>query len=108
MFVVLSVLALTPANPAPPAIAEFAPQPKEQIKDAPKEQSSDFGSGGGGDVGNGPASSPSPSARAASPPSVPDVALPPAARVRRCVGDPPRQTEDPQSPPCVAFWGGKD
>src|SRR5688572_12407961 len=27
-------------------------------------------------------------------------------RVRRCVGDPPRQTEDPQSPPCVAAWSG--
>jgi hypothetical protein len=27
-------------------------------------------------------------------------------RVRRCVGDPPRQTEDSQSPPCVAYWSG--
>ena len=28
------------------------------------------------------------------------------AVVKRCVGDPPRQTEDPQSPPCVAYWTG--
>src|SRR5439155_17384244 len=28
------------------------------------------------------------------------------ARVRRCVGDPPRQIEDPQSPPCVPYWQG--
>lgn len=28
------------------------------------------------------------------------------ARVRRCVGDPPRQIEDPQSPPCVNYWEG--
>ena len=27
-------------------------------------------------------------------------------RVRRCVGDPPRQTEDPQSPPCVPYFEG--
>jgi hypothetical protein len=26
--------------------------------------------------------------------------------VRRCVGDPPRQIEDPQSPPCVPYWKG--
>lgn len=25
---------------------------------------------------------------------------------KRCVGDPPRQTEDPLSPPCVAFYRG--
>lgn len=30
------------------------------------------------------------------------------ARVRRCVGNPPRQTEDPQSPPCVAYWDDKN
>jgi hypothetical protein len=28
------------------------------------------------------------------------------ARVRRCVGEPARQIEDPQSPPCVPFWEG--
>jgi hypothetical protein len=28
--------------------------------------------------------------------------------VRRCVGNPPRQTEDPMSPPCVAYWDGDD
>lgn len=26
--------------------------------------------------------------------------------VKRCVGDPPRQTEDPNSPPCVPFFQG--
>lgn len=24
----------------------------------------------------------------------------------RCVGDPPRQTADPLSPPCIPFWEG--
>src|SRR5256885_11938042 len=32
-----------------------------------------------------------------------DVRVP---RVRRCIGDPPRQIEDPQSPPCVPYWSG--
>jgi hypothetical protein len=27
-------------------------------------------------------------------------------RVHRCVGNPPRQIEDPQSPPCVPYWTG--
>lgn len=27
-------------------------------------------------------------------------------KVRRCVGDPPRQIEDPHSPPCVPYWAG--
>ncbi|HVL82357.1 MAG TPA: hypothetical protein VM840_12285 [Actinomycetota bacterium] len=27
---------------------------------------------------------------------------------KRCVGDPPRQTEDPMSPPCVAFHEGEN
>ena len=27
-------------------------------------------------------------------------------RSRRCIGDPPRQIEDPQSPPCVPYWEG--
>ena len=111
MFAVLSVLSLTPANPAPPAVAEFAPQSREQIKDAPKEQSSDFGSGEGGDLGTGTAASPSPKPGQSpgpqvTPPELPPT-LPPGARVRRCVGSPPRQTEDPQSPPCVAFWKDK-
>lgn len=30
------------------------------------------------------------------------------SRVRRCVGEPARQTEDPMSPPCVAYWDGED
>ncbi|MFT5222733.1 MAG: hypothetical protein ACI867_001039, partial [Glaciecola sp.] len=29
-------------------------------------------------------------------------------RVRKCVGNPPRQTEDPQSPPCVPFFEGNN
>ena len=31
-----------------------------------------------------------------------------AAQQARCIGNPPRQTEDPLSPPCLAGWTGSD
>lgn len=40
---------------------------------------------------------------AASPSGPPDVIVP---RQHSCVGDPPRQIDDPQSPPCVPFFTG--
>ncbi len=94
----LVVIALTTRQPPPPTIAEFAPQAVEQIKDAPTEQSSEFGSGEGG---SGLTGGPEAPAQATAPKQVIDV-----PRVRRCIGDPPRQIEDPQSPPCVPYWEG--
>src|SRR5438105_4564829 len=41
----VAVVALRAANTQPPAIAEFAPQAQQQIKDAPQEQTSLAGSG---------------------------------------------------------------
>ncbi len=98
LIVIVTVIALTTRQTPPPTIAEFAPQAIEQIKDAPTEQSSEFGSGEGGSGLQG--FSPPPQA---SPPPRQVVDLP---RVRRCVGDPPRQIEDPQSPPCVPYYAG--
>ena len=90
-------LALLHNNAALPGIAEFAPQAQNPISQAPAEQQGSFGSGAGG----GPAQpSPSPPAKA------PGSNLPPGAKVNHCIGDPPRQIEDPQSPPCVADWVG--
>jgi hypothetical protein len=89
----------------PPTVAQFAPQAVKQIKKAPKEQSSRFGTGNGVGTdaarGNGPggAGSPLPSI---SPPTLPG----PEPVTHRCIGDPPRQIEDSQSPPCVPFWQG--
>ncbi len=94
----LVAIALTTRQPPPPTIAEFAPQAIEQIKEAPTEQLSEFGSGDGG---SGFAGTETRSPESALPKSVIDV-----PRVRRCVGDPPRQIEDPQSPPCVPYWEG--
>ena len=104
MVLFLAVAALTARQTPPPSIAEFAPQAVEQIKDAPSEQSSDFGSGSEGD-GGGLAGATSTTTTTA-PPAVAEVID--QARVRRCIGDPPRQIEDPQSPPCVSYWGGTD
>lgn len=42
-------------------------------------------------------------------PKLPDPAVEGAGAnpsTKRCVGSPPRQTEDPMSPPCVAFFAG--
>jgi hypothetical protein len=109
MLLLMAVVALTARQPPPPSIAEFAPQAVEQIKDAPAEQSSDFGSGeGGGDGGTGsePTSTTTSTAAPVAGTSTTKKQVIDKARVRRCVGDPPRQIEDPQSPPCVAYWEG--
>lgn len=95
--VALVGVALTARQPPPPTVAEFAPQSVEQIKQAPGEQSSAFGGGPGG-AGSGQVGGGSQVAGAQQPVEVP--------RVRRCVGDPPRQTEDPESPPCVPYFDG--
>ena len=97
LLVVIATLALRDQSATPPSIAEFAPQ-AQQIKSAPSEQTSKFGNGANG-AGNG-AFVPSPS------PSPPPPGVPQGAVISSCVGDPPRQIEDPQSPPCVPYWVG--
>lgn len=99
----VGLFAFTSRQPPPPTIAEFAPQSVENITDAPTDQSSSSGRGAGPcvngqacDAGNGEA--PIPTTPVQAPIDVP--------RVRKCVGDPPRQIEDPQSPPCVPYWSG--
>lgn len=100
ILLLVAIAALTTRQQQPPSIAEFAPQAVEQITDAPAEQSSEFGSGAGG--GGQAAGAPTP-APAVSRPDRPFVDVP---RTRRCVGSPPRQIEDPQSPPCVPYFAG--
>lgn len=105
LLVVIAAVALVLTPPSPPAVAEFTPSPDDVIDEAPQNQSSRFGAGDGtctsGQTGCeyaevGPASTvPAPEKR--------EIVR---ARVRRCVGDPPRQIEDPQSPPCVNYWEG--
>lgn len=110
---VVGALALTARQPAPPTIAEFAPQAQHQIKQAPHQLSSNIGSATGANSPGGSAakgarkgpSSPVPPAQA--PGNVPPVINVPA--VKPCYGTPPRQLSfDTQSPPCVPYWSGNN
>jgi hypothetical protein len=40
--------------------------------------------------------------------NLPDLTQKPSAATYRCVGNPPRQTEDPLSPPCVGHYDGNN
>ncbi|MFN2462978.1 MAG: hypothetical protein ABR573_03620 [Candidatus Dormibacteria bacterium] len=105
---VIVPLALQASHEPPPSVAEFAPQVQTQIKQAPNQQSSEFGRGAGGsDSGPAGGSPPSPpaSSSSSSPPPPPPKDVP-AALLKHCVGDPPRQIEDAQSPPCIPYWQG--
>ena len=93
---VLTFFAVTARNASPPAIAEFAPTAQKPITQAPQEQTSRLGSARGGGAAGAASPAPSPSPH------------PPDAILRNCVGDPPRQIEDPQSPPCVPYWKGNN
>jgi hypothetical protein len=99
----VAALALPASQTPPPSIAEFAPQAQEQITDAPDAQTSESGEGPGSD-GGGPGTG----TTTTLPSQQTTTTLPPVERPRtnRCVGTPPRQTEDPQSPPCIAFFEG--
>src|SRR5437870_3600261 len=97
---IVGTLALRASSQEPPSIAEFAPQAQQPIKDAPEEQTSVAGQGGEGlGIGGVPTPSVVPSSVAGGPPKAID-----RGQVRHCIGNPPRQTEDPQSPPCVPYW----
>src|SRR5687767_6262187 len=84
-----------------PNVAEFAPQAQEQIDESPSQQARQFESNDARclsglicDQEGRVLQNSMPSTTAAK------------ARVRRCVGDPPRQVEDPQSPSCAPYWQG--
>jgi hypothetical protein len=100
----IAVVALTARQPPPPSVAEFAPQAVEQIKNAPNAQSSRFGNGADGSgTGEGGPSTTVAGAAATTSTTRP---IKDVARIRHCIGDPPRQIEDAQSPPCVNYWEG--
>lgn len=103
--VLVGAVALTSRQQAPPTIAEFAPQAVAQIKQALDEQGlTETRQAAADEPSPQPSVAPSASAAASaspSPSSAPDIVVP---RVRQCIGSPPRQTEDPQSPPCVPYF----
>ena len=101
---VVAAVALTAHQPPPPSIAEFAPQAVEQIKQAPQAQAIEQTPGRASTTTT--TAPPSNTQAGGGPPTTAPVIDVP--RVRRCVGDPPRQTEDPQSPPCVPYFDGNN
>ncbi len=104
LLLIIAAVAMVIVPPAPPSVSEFAPQAQEQIDQALDKQSSQFGKGAGacasGQVCEG--------SNVTSKLIAPSKRIVEKARIRRCVGDPPRQTEDPQSPPCVNYWEGEN
>lgn len=108
VLLVVATVALVVAPPTPPSVAEFAPQATDTIEEAPPNQSSQFGAGEGGCAEGqvcGTTTTTEPPEQAGTPAKRRDRVFD-VKRVRRCVGDPPRQTEDPHSPPCVNYWEG--
>jgi hypothetical protein len=84
-------------QPNPSQTLEYAPvPPKDDTPPPPQGNFSNLGLGQSQGI--------------ASATTIP-AALPPPGKgvnpsTKRCVGNPPRQTEDPLSPPCVAFFDG--
>ena len=100
LLLALTSLVLHAAQSPPPAVAEFAPQVQQHIKEAPQNQGGEQAGPGNGPGGAGPATT-----TTTVPPSAPPKQVP-SNLVKRCVGNPPRQIEDSQSPPCIAYWEG--
>lgn len=113
MLAAMLLVALSPSQPPPPPIAEYAPEAVQAIKDAPPEQSAEHGLAGGGasdETAAPPEDEDDVAAGGAGLASTTTSTLPPnSERVRDCKRTPgteARQTEDPQSPPCVAYFEG--
>ena len=91
-------------NAGPSSLAEYAPVPGQGSGESPVAELGEASSAG---LGAGPGSGSTSAAGAAeergSSGRASSVRKP---GTKRCVGDPPRQTEDPLSPPCVAFFDG--
>src|SRR3954452_2588945 len=112
VLVLVAVLALVVKPPAPPGIADFAPQAAKPITKAPQNQSAEFGAGAGqcavGQVCSHGA--PTPAALSSLGPKA-TVSLPPltgaAPAGLQCFTWPDgsvTQTFYPQSPPCISRW----
>jgi hypothetical protein len=101
LVLILTTLALRAVQSPPPAVAEFAPQVQQQIKQAPGNQAGGQGAGSGPGAGT---PTPAPTAQANAAASSPTPLSVPHNLIKQCVGDPPRQIEDSQSPPCIAYW----
>ena len=98
--ILVVIIAVRANRNNPPPIAEFAPQANQVIKQAPQELTSIVGEANNGAATGG--GTPKPGASGSPIPNP----LGPPSQLLACVGNPPRQIEDPQSPPCVASFTG--
>ena len=94
VFALPSALNLPQANPG--QTLEYAPVPGNSTSAPPGGNLAGLGLAAGSGSGSGAA----PGAPAQVPPGVAD------ASPKACVGNPPRQTEDPLAPPCVSAYTG--
>ncbi|MHB8508151.1 MAG: hypothetical protein ACYDGR_05800 [Candidatus Dormibacteria bacterium] len=106
LLLVLGIVAVRVNQTPPPTVAELQPQSRQQIKEAPQGQAPVSGPGSEELPTPSPVASPSPSPSSASggPTGLPSPTAAAVARQYLCVGSPPRQTVDPQSPPCNNYY----
>src|SRR5437660_8308748 len=113
--IVLSIVALPSALNLPQAnpnqTLEYAPLSPNDSTNPPPPGGNlaalGLGAGGGGTgPGAGPGAAASPAAPPMPPPGPASAGTGSVPSQKRCVGNPPRQTEDPFSPPCVAYFTG--
>ena len=108
MLVMLLLLGLMPSalnlpQATPSETLEYAPVPPEDEEVPPPTGNfSSLGLGSSGSVGTATVAGGGPAASGGALPG--GVGKSPSTK--RCVGNPPRQTEDPLSPPCVAHFSG--
>jgi len=106
LVVLLAVVALVVHPPAPPGIAEFAPQASKPISKAPPGQATQYGTGPGACNEGQTCARPTASAGGRPLPTV-SVRRPGIATTVQCYEWPDgsvTQTFDPQSGPCLASW----
>jgi hypothetical protein len=105
----LAAFALVVDPPAPPSIAEFAPQATKPITRAPLGQAAAHGEAPGEPCASGapcgPSSRPTPSGPRPVPlPTGKPTGVPSALQCMLWPDGAVTQTFDPQSPPCIASW----
>lgn len=104
VFALPSALNLPQANPG--QTLEYAPVPGDSNNAPPGGNIAGLGLGQSG-TGPGVGASGGSAGSAGLPPPPPPLnGVGNAPSTKQCVGNPPRQTEDPLSPPCVAFFTG--
>lgn len=107
----VAALSFRARQPPPPSVAELTPQAQHQITKAPAQLGSNLGSALGGRCGGGPCAKGSgpgaPTTTSTTVPGAPPTTIDELS-VHHCFGNPPRQIEDTQSPPCVAYWAGNN